>query len=245
MTNRFLIALTALVLFAAAPAAADVPAYITAAVADTTRPKDNRDQDAMRKPEAVLAFAGVKPGMVVDEYLPGGGYYTRLLSDVVGPTGKVYALETTTWGQENIDDTKKAVAGLSNVSLALSPLGTFQTTEKADLFFTSLNYHDLHVPKYASVDMAAFNKLVFDALKPGGTYLIVDHAAAAGTGATLSPKLHRIEKATVIAEVTAAGFKLVGESDVLKNPADDHSKLVFDPAIRFHTDRFILKFMKP
>lgn len=245
MTNRFLIALTALVLFAAAPAAADVPAYITAAVADTTRPKDNRDQDAMRKPEAVLAFAGVKPGMVVDEYLPGGGYYTRLLSDVVGPTGKVYALETTAWGQENIDDTKKAVAGLSNVSLALSPLGTFQTTEKADLFFTSLNYHDLHVPKYASVDMAAFNKLVFDALKPGGTYLIVDHAAAAGTGATLSPKLHRIEKATVIAEVTAAGFKLVGESDVLKNPADDHSKLVFDPAIRFHTDRFILKFMKP
>lgn len=246
MSNRFLMALAALVLFGATPTlAADLPAYISAAVADTTRPKDNRDQDATRHPEAVLAFAGVKPGMTVIEYLPGGGYYTRLLSDVVGPKGKVYALETTTWGQENIDDTKKAVTGLSNVSLALSPLGTFQQTEKGNLFFTSLNYHDLHIPKYAKVDMAAFNKLVFDALKPGGTYFIVDHAAAAGTGATLSPKLHRIEKATVIAEVTAAGFKLVGESDVLKNPADDHSKSVFDPAIRFHTDRFILKFVRP
>jgi predicted methyltransferase len=93
--------------------------------------------------------------------------------------------------------------------------------------------------------MMAFNRHVFDSLKPGGVYFIVDHAAPVGTGVTLSPKLHRIEKATVIKEVTAAGFKLAGESDILHNPADDHTKVVFDPSIRFKTDQFILRFVKP
>lgn len=101
------------------------------------------------------------------------------------------------------------------------------------------------MPKYANVDIAAFNKLVFDSLKPGGTYLIVDHAAAPGTGVTDSPTLHRIEEATVIKEVTAAGFRLAAESRALRNPADDHTKKVFDPAIRMRTDQFILKFRKP
>jgi predicted methyltransferase len=104
---------------------------------------------------------------------------------------------------------------------------------------------DLHIPKYAHVDMAAFNKLVFNSLKPGGVFFIVDHAAGSGTGATLSPQLHRIDRATVISEVTAAGFQLVGESDILHNPADDHSRTVFDPAIRMKTDQFILKFRRP
>ena len=117
--------------------------------------------------------------------------------------------------------------------------------EKVDLFWTSLNYHDLHIPKYANVDMTAFNKLVFDSLKPGGIYFIVDHASAPGTGASLSPTLHRIDEATVIQEVTAAGFKLVDKSTILRNPADDHTKVVFDPAIRMKTDQFILTFRKP
>jgi predicted methyltransferase len=249
MISRSLAAITAVVVLGLATAAiaADVPAYISVAVADTTRPKDDAKLDAARKPALVLAYAGIKPGMTVAEYLPGGGYYTRLLSDIVGPKGKVYALETTTWGQDNIDNTKKVLseANRQNVSLDLAPLGTFHQTEKVDLFWTSINYHDLHIPKYANVDMAAFNKLVFNALRPGGIYFIIDHQAPAGSGATLSPKLHRIEKSTVISEVTAAGFKLVGESDILKNPADDHTKIVFDPAIRFHTDQFILKFQKP
>ncbi len=194
----------------------------------------------------MMAFAGVKPGETVAEYLPGGGYYTRLLSDVVGPKGHVYALETTRWGQENIDATKKALAepGRTNVSLDLAPLGEFNLPAKVDLFWTSDNYHDLHVAKYASVDMAAFNRQVFDSLKPGGVYLIIDHAAAKGAGATLSPKLHRIEEAAVIAEVTAAGFRLAGESPVLRNPADDHTRAIFEPALHYRTDQFVLKFVR-
>jgi predicted methyltransferase len=224
-----------------------LPSNIAKALADPTRPKDDRDLDARRKPVEVLAYAGIRPGEIVGEYLPGGGYYTRLLSDIVGPTGKVYALETTTWGQKNIDATKQVLSdrGRSNVVLDLAALGTFHAPEKFDIFWTTNNYHDLHVPKYANVDMVAFNKLVFDSLKPGGIYFIVDHAAAPGTGATLSPTLHRIDETTVINEVTAAGFWLVGESDILRNPADDHTEIVFDPSIRFKTDQFILKFRKP
>jgi len=231
-------------LAAAAPTA---PPYIAKAVADPSRPADDRKLDPDRKPAQVLAFAHVRPGEVVGEYLPGGGYYTRLLSDIVGPGGKVYALETTRWGQENIDATKKAIAegGRGNVSLDLAPFGAFHLPAKVDLFWITDNYHDLHVPKYGAIDMAAFNRQVFDSLKPGGVYFIIDHAAAPGTGATLSPTLHRIDKATVIAEVTAAGFKLAGESDVLRNPADDHTRPIFEPAIHFKTDQFILAFKKP
>jgi predicted methyltransferase len=221
------------------------PDVIANAISDPSRPADDTKLDVQRKPAAVLAFAGVRPGETVAEYLPGGGYYTRLLSDVVGPAGKVYALETTTWGDDNIKATKAAIKDKPNVTLDLSPLGTFHTPLKVDLFWTSLNYHDLHVPKYAHVDMAAFNKAVFDSLKPGGIYFIVDHAAAPGTGATLSPTLHRIDEAFLVKEVTAAGFVADGESDALRNPADDHTKVVFDPSIRWKTDQFILRFRKP
>jgi predicted methyltransferase len=224
-----------------------VPDYIAKAVAEPSRPAADRGLDAARKPAEVLTYADIRPGETIAEYLPGGGYYTRMLSDIVGPGGKVYALETTTWGADNINaaEALPAEPGHANISVDLAPLGDFHLTEKVDLFWTSLNYHDLHIPKYANVDMAAFNRHGFDSLKPGGVYLIIDHAAPAGTGATLSPKLHRIEEAKVVAEVTAAGFKLAGESDILRNPADDHTKVVFDPAVRWHTDQFILKFVRP
>jgi len=240
---RFALLLAALIAPVAANAA--VPDYDTKAVADTARAADFRKLDADRKPAEVLAVSGVKPGDTVAEYLPGGGYYTRLLSDVVGPTGKVYALETTTWGAENVEVDKKATAGLTNITFDTAPLGDFHLPQKVDVFWTTLNYHDLHVPKYANVDMAAFNKHVYDSLKPGGLYFILDHAAAKGAGATVSPTLHRIEKTTVVQEVEAAGFKLTGESDALRNPADDHTKAVFDPSIRWKTDQFILLFRKP
>lgn len=228
--------------FAPLPAMA-ASADVSKAVADSTRPPGDTKYDAVRMPAAVLVFAGVKPGQTVAEYLPGGGYYTRMLSDIVGPMGKVYALETSTWGKENVENTRKALIDLHNVTMDVTPLGQFKVPEKADVFWTTDNYHDLHVPKYANVDMAAFNKAVFDALKPGGTYIIVDHAAASGTGAKDSPTLHRIEKKTVIDEVTAAGFKLAGESDALHRTSDDHTKKVFD--LHYNTDQFILKFRKP
>lgn len=248
MAVRAALTLLSIVLaLVAAPVSAGevVPAYIAKAVADPSRPADHRELDAHRKPAETIAFAGVKPGMTVGEFLPGGGYYTRLLSAVVGPKGKVYALETTRWGKDNEDATKKGVEGLKNVTLDLSPFGAFNLPEKVDVFWTTLNYHDLHIEKYGRVDMAAFNKHVFDSLKPGGIYFIVDHMAAPGSGEAAPPKLHRIDKAIVIKEVEGAGFKLAGESDILKNPADDHTKSVFDKSIRGKTDQFILKFQKP
>jgi predicted methyltransferase len=116
--------------------------------------------------------------------------------------------------------------------------------EAADLVWTSQNYHDLHLAKL-NLDVAAANRAIFQALKPGGLYVVVDHAAAAGTGLDIPDKLHRIDPAIVRREVEAAGFKYLGESTVLRNPADDHSLAVFDPAIRGHTDQFVYKFQKP
>jgi len=226
-----------------AAAAPTVPAYDAKAVADASRPAGDRAQDALRKPGEVLAFSGVKPGQHVAEFLPGGGYYTRMLVDVVGEKGRVYALETSRWGQGNVDADTKAIAGHANASVDVSPFGDFKLPEKVDVFWTTLNYHDLHVAKYGVVDMAAFNKHVYDSLKPGGVYFITDHDTAPGAGVSKVADLHRIEKSAVVKEVTAAGFKLDGESDVLHRASDDHSKPVFD--LKLNTDQFVLKFRKP
>jgi predicted methyltransferase len=222
---------------------AALPAAVQAAVADPQRPADDRALDAERKPGEVLAFSGVKAGQHVAEFLPGGGYYTRMLVDVVGEKGRVYALETSRWGQGNIDADKKAIEGHANASVDVSPFGDFKLPEKVDVFWTTTNYHDLHVAKYGVVDMAAFNRHVYDSLKPGGLYFINDHDSAAGAGVSRAADLHRIERATVIKEVTAAGFKLDGESAVLRRASDDHSKPIFD--LKWKTDQFVLKFRKP
>lgn len=216
------------------------------AVADASRPKADRDTDVHRLPYKTLVFSGVRPGDVVAELFPGGGYYTRMLSDIVGPKGKVYALETTRW-PSSVEATKKVLAekGRDNVHLTATPFGTFDIPEKIDLFWITQNYHDLHIAKYGTVDMAAFNKHVFDALKPGGIYFIVDHAANAGTTDAQIADLHRIDKEVLIREVEAAGFELAGESNALRHSADDHTKTVFDPAVRGKTDQFMLKFRKP
>jgi len=236
----------ALMLGAAAVAADRIPAYVASAVADTTRPAADRDRDADRKPAEVLAFSGVKPGDNVGEFIPGGGYYTRLLSKAVGPTGHVYALwpDGLAKARPQMIDASKAIA--PNVSVVLFTSGPLPTPEKLDMVWTSENYHDFHNAMGGPPpDMAAFNKSVFDALKPGGVYLIEDHAGAAGTGATQTGTLHRIDPAAVKSEVEAAGFKLAAQSDVLANPNDPHTAKVFDPAIRGHTDKMLFKFVKP
>jgi predicted methyltransferase len=112
-----------------------------------------------------------------------------------------------------------------------------------DLVWTSQNYHDLH--NFPGIDVGMFNKMVFDDLKPGGIYLILDHSAESGSGGRDTKTLHRIDPETVKAEVLAAGFVLVGSSDLLRQPADNRSLKVFDPAVRGQTDQFILKFRKP
>jgi len=225
--------------------AADVPDYITAAVADQTRPKDDRDADAIRDPADTIAFAGVKPGMIVGELFPCGGYFSRMLSDVIGPSGKIYGLETTRWKGCADADQKVVDEGHKNFSFAATAFGEFSAPEKVDVFWITQNYHDLHIKEYGAVDMAAFNKRVFDALKPGGTYFIVDHQANPGTTEDDIAKLHRIEEAQVIREVTAAGFKFAGEGSFLRRPGDDHTLPIFDKSIRGHTDQYALKFVRP
>jgi predicted methyltransferase len=245
MKIRLVLTAATLALSLTGPVAAQTSA-VTAAVADASRPKAERDTDARRKPAETLAFSGVKPGDKVGELFPGGGYYTRMLSDVVGPQGAVYALDTTRWPSSVAADKKMLdEKNRGNVHLTATPFGAFDIPEKIDLFWITQNYHDLHIAEYGNVDMAAFNKHVFDALKPGGTYFIVDHQANAGTTEAQIAVLHRIEKAQVIREVEAAGFKLVGENDALANPADDHKQTIFDKPIQGHTDQYMLKFKRP
>ena len=236
-------ALVALALSGAALAAA-IPNYVTNAVADSTRPKADTDRDALRLPAETIAFAGVKPGMKVAEFFPGGGYFTRPLSDVVGPKGHIYGIDNVKW--DDGSDAKVAAAVKDhNVSMQLGKLGEFSLPEKVDVAWITQNYHDLHITKYGPVDMAAFNKHVYESLKPGGVYFILDHQANPGTGEAQIAKLHRIQKSQVIREVEAAGFKLAAEGDALHRTTDDHTKSVFDKSVQGHTDQFMLKFVKP
>jgi len=231
-------------------AAASVPAYITTAVFDAGRPADDTAQDINRKPDEVLAFAGVRPGATVVDLMPGSGYYTRILSKIVGPKGKVYALQPVEMDKAAPKGLKSlnsfaGTAAYPNVSLLVQPVAGISVPEPVDLIWTSMNYHDLHDPFLGSPDMAQFNKTIFNALKPGGIFLVLDHVAADGTGFSKTDDLHRVDPAAVKAEVLAAGFQFVGESTVLRNPHDDHSLPVFDKAIRGKTDRFIYKFRRP
>lgn len=224
--------------------AATIPGYVTKAVADPARPKADTDRDALRRPAETIAFAGVKPGMKVAEFFPGGGYFTRPLSDVVGPSGHIYGIENVKW-DDGSDAKVAAAVNDHNVSMQMVKFGEFSLPEKVDLVWITQNYHDLHIAKYGPVDMAAFNRHVYAALKPGGTYFILDHQANPGTGETQIAKLHRIQKSQVIREVEAAGFRLAGEGNALHRTADDHTKNVFDKSIQGHTDQYMLKFVKP
>ena len=232
-------------LFCGAAAAADVPAYVSAAVADPTRPADDRAADAIRAPAETLIFAGVKPGMVVGELYPCGGYFSRMIADIVGPTGKVYGIDTSRWKGCDAATQKVIDEGHKNFSFTVNAFGEFTLPEKVDLFWITQNYHDLHIKEYGNVDMAAFNRHVFDSLKQGGTYFVLDHQAVGALDDAAIAKVHRIWKAQLIAEVEAAGFKLEGEGTFLNRPGDDHTKPIFDPSIRGHTDQYALKFVKP
>jgi predicted methyltransferase len=234
----------------AADAATGSDAAIAAAVADAGRPEADRARDAARLPAATLAFAGVKSGDSVGELLPGGGYYTRLLSKLVGPNGHVYALAPPRPADAPPDQPDfaarvRAIAAdpnYKNVTVIIEPLTNIAFPRPLDLVWTSQNYHDFH--NVQGLDLVALNRQVFAALKPHGVYLILDHAAAAGTADRDTATLHRIDPATVKREVTAAGFVEDGSSDILHR-SEDHTAAVFDASIRGKTDQFLLRFQKP
>jgi predicted methyltransferase len=224
---------------------------IATAVSDPSRPAEDVARDADRKPTATLAFAGVKPGDKVADYIANSGYFTRLLAGVVGPKGHVYAVELDEIvkegnGAKGFAELKDWAQGRANVSL-----DTEQSTssprfpERLDVFWITLNYHDLHDKFLGPVDIAMFNKAVFAALKPGGVYIILDHVAAAGSQADVTEKLHRIDPALVRQEVEAAGFKFDGESPILANPSDPHTVAMWDKSVKGRTDQFLYRFRKP
>jgi predicted methyltransferase len=163
---------------------------------------------------------------------------------VVGANGHVYAAVPTPM-EKYSDATKALPASYPNVEVLLQPADQLKTPELVDVAFTSQNYHDYPDKFMGPTDPAVLNKAVFAALKPGGTYIVIDHVAEAGSGLRDTETLHRIDPATVKQQVEAAGFKYVGTSEVLHNPADDHKLKVFDETIRGHTDQFAYKFRKP
>jgi predicted methyltransferase len=221
-----------------------IPAYVTAAVNDAGRSAAEREADAVRQPADTVTFSTMKPGDVVADFLPGRGYYTRIFSKVVGTEGKVYAIVP----QENLErrataaDAVNAIAvdaGYSNVEVASPSMAAFTTPEPVDIVWTSDNYHDVRNQGDAEA-ILPLNQAIFDSLKPGGVYFVVDHRAADGTGAEEKRENHRIDRETLISDITRAGFVLDAESDALARPEEDlstHSS--------FASSQLILRFRKP
>ena len=235
--------------FAPARSSDAIPAYVTAAINDPER-KADLTNDARRKIADVMAFAQVKPGQLVLELIPGSGYWTRVFSAIVGSKGYV----TLVWPDEYAKEDATDVAGsrtlatqphYGNVIVLTQPAARLSAPQPVDLVFTSQNYHDYPDAFMGKVDPAVLNKQVFNVLKPGGLYVIIDHVAEAGSGLRDTDTLHRIDPAIVKTQVVAAGFVFDGESVVLRNPADPHTVKVFDKSIRGHTDQFIYRFRKP
>ena len=224
----------------------ELSAIIARAVADPARPTDQRQLDALRKPAETLAFSGVRPGMAVGEFYPGGGYFTRMLSGVVGPSGHIYGLENGGWkGVGDADRAMLAEGRWTNVSMDIQPFGTVAFPRPLDLVWVTQNYHDLKIPQYGKVDTIAFDRAVYRALKPGGIFFILDHQGYPGMTEGEIAKLHRINRDVVVREVTSVGFRLVAEGSFLRRPTDDHRLPIFDEKVRGHTDQYALRFVKP
>jgi predicted methyltransferase len=235
----------------AAGTGSDLPPAIRSALADRDRPAAERAADAARQPGELLAFAGVGPGERVADFMSGGGYFTRLFSRAVGAGGRVYAFLP----EEQLRNCKpEETAGTQalehdahyhNLTVLRAPVAQFHAPEPLDLVWTSLNFHDLYDSFMGPADVPRVMQALFAALKPEGVLLVVDHAAAAGSGTRDTETLHRIDPQAIVAAATAAGFRLEARSELLANRTDRHERRVFDPAIRWHTDQAVLKFRKP
>jgi len=231
---------------AALPAGAQTPAipdYVAAAVADPARADVARDDDRRHIAE-IMAFAEVKPGDTVLELVPGSGYWSQVFSRIVGADGTVY-LAVPEPMLKYSDKTLSLPDTLANAEVLQQPADALSAPTPVDVAFTAQNYHDYPDEFMGPTDPAVLNAAVFEALKPGGLWIVIDHAADAGSGLRDTETLHRIDPAIVREQAEAAGFEYVGESDVLRNPDDDHTLKVFDPKVRGVTDQFVFKFRKP
>ncbi len=221
---------------------ATTPAYIRSAVESPARSAEQQARDVNRKPAELLTLSGVKPRDRVVEFASFGQYFTTLLSDVVGPKGTVYMFDLPYTEKRAGDASRAFVAAHPNSKYQLVDYNKLELPKNVDIVFNVLYYHDLSLN---DIDTASLNARIFKALKPGGIFFVVDHNAAAGSGRTDTRKLHRIDPQIIKDEVTAAGFELVTQSDLLAHPEDDHTQLVFAPGLRGLTDQTIFKFRKP
>jgi predicted methyltransferase len=225
-------------------------AALDSALADPAR-KDQRDAaDARRKPGPLIALAEVKPGDKVLDLIPGSGYWTRIFSKTVGPSGKVYAVWPQAYAREATGDvaalkTLAADKYYGNIVTEVQPTTTLTAPEPLDVVWTSQNFHDYPDEFMGKGDPSSLAKDAFKILKPGGTFLVIDHMTKPGRGLADTNTLHRIDPASVRKIAEAAGFKFAGESKVLENPADPLNIPVFDPSIRGHTSQFAYRFIKP
>lgn len=239
-------------LFAGTGVAAQTPAApspdVTAALADPARPEADRAKDAARKPAELLALAELEVGDKVGDWIMGGGYVTHILASAVGPSGRVYAYQPTefvTFMAQYGSDQDAVAKAHANVTPVREPLNAYRFPEPLDAIITVQNYHDLYLKPFPADTAPKARAELFRALKPGGVLVLVDHSAAAGSGTRDANSLHRIDKAAVIQELTAVGFKLEGDHQLYVNAADPRTALVFDPSIRGKTDQFTLVFRKP
>jgi predicted methyltransferase len=234
----------------AADTAPPTRVIVAAAISDPRRPDDQIKLDATRKPAISILFSEAKAGDRIADVMAGNGYFTRILSQVVGPAGHVYAYIPTEQiahcSPQEIAGTQAIARDSSyrNVTLLTGSLGDFRLPQQLDLIWMSQSYHDLHDSFLGPANVAVLNKAIFDALKPGGVFLVIDHVAEAGSGLRDTETLHRIDPVRMKNEIEAAGFVLESQSDALRNSADDHKLAVFDPNIRGRTDQVLFRFRK-
>lgn len=222
------------------------------ALSNPSRRAADRERDAGRKPAEVLAFFGIEPGMDVLDLFSGGGYYSELLSYVVGPDGRVVSHSNATYlnfvGDEFNE--RHAEGRLANVEVLMAENNELElTADSFDAVILMLSYHDIYYADpengWPKIDGPKLLAELHKGLKPGGVLGVVDHYAEAGSPRETGNSIHRIDPGIVISELEIAGFVLDDQSQVLRNMDDDYSKIVFDPELRGKTDRFVLRFRKP
>jgi len=243
--RRHLIAAALTFLVSAPLQAADVAAHITAAVAAAERSDKDRERDARDLPAELMAFAGIAPGMKIADVFGGGGYWTELMARAIGPQGHVRLVNNSPYLQFAGKDIKPRFDGdrLPNTELRVVETCDLKLGRGSfDLIVIFMSYHDLYYVDekdgWPGIDANGFLNQLHAALKPGGHLLIVDHAAAAGSGNAPAQTLHRMDEAFAKQDIAGHGFELKKTWDGFRNPGDDLTKLVFDPAVRGKTDRF-------
>lgn len=228
-----------------------IPAAVADALSDPRRPAEQVKLDAARKPAQLIAFAQLKRGYRIADFMPGNAYFTRIMSNVVGDMGHVYAFlpteQLSNCSPQEVAGTRlfERDPGYANVSVLSDSTASFRVPEKLDVIWTAQNYHDLHDSFMGPVDVAALNKRFLAALKPGGIYFVIDHVAETRSGLRDTESLHRIDPKRLRREIEAAGFVFDAESNVLRNRSDDHRLSVFDAGVRGQTDQVVYRFRKP